>query len=142
MTIDFKDDLIHGLFTMDVTDRKGKEGTIYEFNFKNGKKHGLSTCFHVGNFKKDREYHCRNGKLHGKYYDYLESSVIESTYKNQELHGPYEWYDIEPSGKRFTREKGQYKNDEKDGIWKYYQNKVIKKGETWEKGKLLHSKEY
>ncbi len=151
LTIDFKDDQIHGLFTMIVTNRMGEEGKLYEFNFNNGKRHGLSTCFHISHssyddFKKDRKSHYKNGKLHGKYYEYDNESVRESTYKNQELHGPYEWYDIEPSGERFTIEKGQYKNDEKDGIWKYYQypykNKVIKKGETWEKGKLLDSKEY
>ena len=141
-TIDFKDDKFHGIFIMNITNRMKKQGKMYEINFKNGKRHGSLSSFHYYNFRKESEQQYKNGMVHGTCYDYHNEYIKKSTYKNQELHGPYETSDKKPSGKRFIIEKGQYRNDKKDGVWKYYKDEVIQKGETWKKGKLIESKKY
>ena len=142
LTIDFKDDQIHGLFIMNITNMNREEGKFCEINLRNGKRHGLYTLFNYHNFKKVYEHPYKNGMVHGTCYNYNNEYIKKETYKNNVKHGPYEESDKKPSSRRYIVEKGQYKNGKKEGIWKYYRDKVIKKGETWEKGKLIDSKKY
>ena len=93
---------------------KGKPDSIY--TFKNGKYHGTNEIYLNGAIQISQNY--RDGKMHGKFLEFSENGLIESSgsYNNNLPDSKWEWFDSDNKTQRVIN----YTKGSKDGNFKIY----------------------
>ncbi|SFT36322.1 Antitoxin component YwqK of the YwqJK toxin-antitoxin module [Lishizhenia tianjinensis] len=142
----FKEYTEEGVLELVYNKKNGEFDGSFKVYYENGqlKRIGaFANGVESGEFKEYNEegkleyhYFKKNGVNEGKFYEYEDGKLIlESNYKNDQLHGEYVNYFYNDEGEIGYKLTGDYLYDKKNGLWKG----EIKEGEEF---RLLESKTY